>query len=109
MSSTMTGQIQKEKTKKQQPGFESIFKNDIAAAIDYICKNYDSDFGLSELSEKTGISSRNVYRVIDVLLAKRIVRKTREIGSARMFQYNDGNNQASILKSAYDLLIKRPV
>jgi AraC-like DNA-binding protein len=105
-ASATTLQKQKAKPKKSAPGFELIFKNDIASAIDYICRNSDQDFGLSELSARTGISSRNVYRVIDHLIARRIVKKTREIGSARMFKYNDESHEAATLKGCYDALAR---
>jgi DNA-binding MarR family transcriptional regulator len=101
MSSTMQKLTKKPASKKTGPGFEAIFKNDIAAAIDYICSRPQYEFPLTELSANTGISSRNVYRVIDVLIARNLVRKEKMIGGARMFVYNDRNKEANILRECW--------
>lgn len=56
--------------------------------LDFLGDHPTSDYTITEMAEKSGISRRSVYDEFPELEETGLVKKTREIGQSRLFKLN---------------------
>lgn len=59
--------------------------------IDFLMENDISDFSLQDICDHLGLARNTVSKVIETLLAMKIVKYTREVGRAKMIRINREN------------------
>lgn len=88
-------------------GLMQIFQNGTAAVLDFMCDHTNKDYPLSELSKLTGVSARNIYRVVYALVALEIIKNTRTVGTIRLYQFNIDSHKANALLTCHDSLLTK--
>lgn len=56
--------------------------------LDFLGDHPASDYSITEMAEKSGVSRHSVYDELDDLQETGLVEKTREIGQSRLFKLN---------------------
>jgi DNA-binding transcriptional ArsR family regulator len=63
-----------------------------AKLLDFLGDHSTSDYNVSEMAEKSGITRQTVYTALDELLALGMVRQTRVLGQSPMYRINLGHD-----------------
>ena len=78
--------------------FRDIFgDNPQTKILDFLADYPRFDYSISEISEKAEVSRPTVYKVIKLLLKKKLVIKTREQGNSSLFQLNLENRLVQLM------------
>ena len=89
-----------ENSKNHDPGqLERLFGNTATTRIlDFIHIFRDWDYSKQDISENSGVSFRHAAKAIDKLEKLELIKKTRNVGRAQMYQYNMKNPAAQLLQ-----------
>ena len=72
--------------------------------LDYLLTERELDFSITDMAENSGIGRATLYRIWGNLIKNKIIVHTREIGKAKLFKLNMGNNKIKKLIEIYDML-----
>lgn len=88
--------------------FKDIFGDSPQTKIlDFLADYPRFDYSITEISEKADVSRPTVYKVLKILLKKKLVIKTREQGNSSLYQLNLDNRLVQlILKFDFELAEK---
>lgn len=89
--------------------FKDLFGNNPQTKIlDFLADHPHYDYNISDLSKKSGVSRPTVYKFLQVLLDKKLIIKTRDIGTSSMYKLNVKNNLVQLmLKFDFELAKER--
>jgi len=78
--------------------FKDIFGNSPQTKVlDFLADYPDFDYSISEIANKSNVSRPTVYKVIEILLKKDLVIKTREQGNSPLFKLNLENKLVQLI------------
>jgi len=78
---------------------ERLFGSSAAARIiDFMQVFRDWDYSKQDIAENSDLSSRHAAKAIDKLEKLELIKKTRNVGRAQMYQYNIQNPAAQLLQ-----------
>lgn len=85
--------------------FKDVFGNSPHTRIlDFLADYPRLDYNITELAKKSGVSKPTAYKVIEELLKKKLVIKTREMGNIKLYKLNTENPVVkSILKLDFEI------
>jgi len=85
--------------------FKDIFGNSPQTKIlDFLADHPNYDYNVSDISKKSDVSRPTVYKIIEILLKKKLIVKTRESGNSSLYQLNMENKLVKvILKFDFEL------
>lgn len=86
--------------KEYNPGqLETLFGKHSATAkvLDFMHIYRDWDYNIQDIAENSNLSPRHTTNAIKKLEKLEIIKKTRNIGNAQMYQYNKDNKAAMLL------------
>lgn len=63
-----------------------------AKLLDFLGDHATSDYHVTEMAEKSGITRQTVYTALDELVALGMVRQTRVVGPSPMYRINLGHD-----------------
>src|SRR3989338_10835568 len=72
--------------------------------MDYLITERGLDFSITDMAENAGIGRATLYRIWGSLIKNRIIVHTRDIGKAKLYKLNMGNNKIKKLIEIYDML-----
>ena len=72
--------------------------------LDYLLTERELDFSITDMAENAGIGRATLYRIWDGLTKNKIIKHTRDIGKAKLFQLNIDNTKIQKLIEIYDML-----
>ena len=78
----------------------------ITRILDFLITGRDFDYSLSDIARNAGISWSTLYRIWPNLISNKIVKPTREIGKAKLFQLNQDNEIVLNLVKLYKSILK---
>ena len=78
----------------------------ITRILDFLITGRDFDYSLSDIARNAGISWSTLYRIWPNLIRNKIVKPTREIGKAKLFQLNQDNEIVLNLVKLYKSILK---
>ena len=73
--------------------------------LQYLIEGRHFDFSLTDIAENSGVSWRTLHIIFPKLIKYGIVKKTREIGRAKLYIINKDNQIAKMLIELYDYII----
>lgn len=92
---------------KEQTIFrEFIGDNPTTRLLEFLIEGRFFDYTLTELAEKSEISWRTLHRIFPKFIKLKIVKKTREIGRAKLYTLNTENPKVIKLIELFDYLLK---
>ncbi len=78
---------------------ERLFGNTATARVlDFMHVFRDWDYSKQDISENSDLSFRHAAKAIDKLEKLELIKKTRNVGRAQMYQYNTQNKAAQLLQ-----------
>ncbi|MFB3889368.1 MAG: hypothetical protein ACE14S_07745 [Candidatus Bathyarchaeia archaeon] len=82
------------------PGpLERLFGNSATARIlDFMHVFRDWDYSKQDIAENSDVSPRHAAKAIDKLERLELIKRTRNVGRAQMYQYNTQNPAAQLLQ-----------
>ena len=85
--------------------FKGIFGNGPQTKIlDFLADHPNYDYNVSDISKNSDVSRPTVYKIIEILLKKKLIIKTRESGSSSLYKLNMENKLVQvILKFDFEL------
>ncbi|RLF52292.1 MAG: hypothetical protein DRN24_03485 [Thermoplasmata archaeon] len=85
--------------------FKDIFGNSPQTKIlDFLADHPNYDYNVSDISKNSGVSRPTVYKIIEILLKKKLIVKTRESGNSSLYKLNTENKLVQvILKFDFEL------
>jgi len=85
--------------------FKEIFGNSPQTKIlDFLANHPNYDYNVSDISKHSEVSRPTVYKIIEILLKKKLIIKTRESGNSSLYQLNMENKLVKvILKFDFEL------
>ena len=88
--------------------FKDIFGNNPQTKIlDFLLDHPDYDYNISDIAQHSEVSRPTVYKIIDTLLEKELIVKTRESGQSSLYKLNLENQLVRlILKFDYEIASK---
>jgi len=72
--------------------------------LDYLLTERELDFSITDMAENAGIGRATLYRIWEGLTKNEIIRHTRDVGKAKLFQLNTSNAKIRKLIEIYDML-----
>jgi DNA-binding transcriptional ArsR family regulator len=85
--------------------FKDIFGNSPQTKIlDFLADHPNYDYNVSDISKNSDVSRPTVYKIIEILLKKKLIVKTRESGNSSLYKLNMENKLVQvILKFDFEL------
>jgi len=85
--------------------FKDIFGNSPQTKIlDFLADHPNYDYNVSDISKNSEVSRPTVYKIIEILLKKKLIIKTRESGNSSLYKLNMKNKLVQvILKFDFEL------
>ena len=85
--------------------FKDIFGNSPQTKIlDFLADHPNYDYNISDISKNSEVSRPTVYKIIEILIEKRLIVKTRESGNSSLYKLNMENKLVKvILKFDFEL------
>jgi len=78
--------------------FKEIFGNSPQTKIfDFLADHPNYDYNVSDISKNSEVSRPTVYKIIEILLKKKLIVKTRESGNSSLYQLNMENKLVKII------------
>ena len=78
--------------------FKDIFGNNPQTKIlDFLADYPRFDYSITEISEKSGVSRPTVYKIINILLEKKLIVKTRDQGNSSLYKLNTDNKLVQVM------------
>ena len=73
--------------------------------LDYLLTERNLDFCISDMADNAGVGRATLYRNWDSLIENKIILPTRNIGRAKLFKLNTGDEKIKKLIEIYDMLV----
>jgi DNA-binding transcriptional ArsR family regulator len=88
--------------------FKDIFgDNPQTKILDFMADYPRFDYSITEIAEKAGVSRPTVYKLINILLEKKLLVKTRQQGNSSLYKLNTENKLVQvILKFDFEIASK---
>ena len=85
--------------------FKDIFGNSPQTKIlDFLADHPNYDYNISDISKNSEVSRPTVYKIVEILLKKKLIIKTRESGNSSLYKLNMENKLVQvILKFDFEL------
>jgi len=78
--------------------FKEIFGNSPQTKIlDFLADHPNYDYNVSDISKNSDVSRPTVYKIIEMLLKKKLLVKTRESGNSSLYKLNMENKLVQII------------
>jgi len=78
--------------------FKDIFGNNPQTKIlDFLADYPRFDYSITEISEKSKVSRPTVYKIINILLEKKLLVKTRDQGNSSLYKLNIDNKLVQVM------------
>ena len=78
--------------------FKDIFGNNPQTKIlDFLADYPRFDYSITEISEKSGVSRPTVYKIINILLEKKLIVKTRDQGNSSLYKLDTDNKLVQVM------------
>ena len=74
--------------------------------LEFLIEGRFFDYTLTELAEKSGISWKTLHRIFPNFIKAGIVKKTREVGRAKLYTLNTKNPRVEKLIELFDKLLE---
>ncbi len=74
--------------------------------LEFLIEGRFFDYTLTELAEKSEISWRTLHRIFPNLIKASIIKKTREVGRAKLYTLNTENPKVEKLIELFDKLLE---
>ena len=84
---------------------EALGDSPVIRVLDFLIEGRGLDYSLSDIAENSNIGWTTLHRIWDKLLRLEMVKPTREIGRAKLFQLNEENPAIKELIKVYDTLL----
>ncbi|DAC71892.1 MAG TPA: hypothetical protein DSN98_07995 [Thermoplasmata archaeon] len=89
--------------------FKDIFgDNAWTRILDFLADHPDSEYSITEIVEKSEISRPTVYKIMENLIAKKLISKSRTIGNAPLYKLNTENKLVTIMLK-FDFAISKQI
>lgn len=75
--------------------------------LEFLLAGREFDYSLTDMAENAGVSWTTLHRIFPRFEKQKIVVKTREIGRAKLYKLNLGNEEVKTLAALYDGLLKK--
>ena len=85
---------------------EFIGDNPTTRLLEFLIEGRFFDYTLTELAEKSGISWKTLHRIFPNFIKAGIVKKTREVGRAKLYTLNTKNPRVEKLIELFDKLLE---
>ena len=85
---------------------EFIGDNPTTRLLEFLIEGRFFDYTLTELAEKSGISWKTLHRIFPNFIKAGIVKKTREVGRAKLYTLNTKNPKVEKLIELFDRLLE---
>jgi DNA-binding IclR family transcriptional regulator len=73
--------------------------------IEFLIEGEEFDWSITDLAEKAGVSWRTIHRLVPNLLESGLIKSTRTIGRAKLFQLNKENPSVQKLIALFNSLL----
>jgi predicted transcriptional regulator len=73
--------------------------------MDYLLTERNLDFSLTDIADNSNIGRATLYRILESLIANKIIVPTRSIGRARLFKLNTESEKIKKLIEIDDMLV----
>jgi len=78
--------------------FKDIFGNTPQTKVlDFLLEHPDYDYNISDIAQNSKVSRPTTYKVVDTLLEKKLIVKTRESGQSSFFKLNLENSLVRVI------------
>jgi DNA-binding transcriptional ArsR family regulator len=78
--------------------FTDVFgKSPQTKILDFLADHPEYDYSISEIAQHSKVSRPTVYKIIDVLLEKKLLVRTREQGNSPLYKLNSENTLIQII------------
>jgi DNA-binding transcriptional ArsR family regulator len=78
--------------------FTDVFgKSPQTKILDFLADHPEYDYSISEIAKHSQVSRPTVYKIIDVLLEKNLLVRTREQGNSSLYKLNSENTLVQII------------
>ena len=84
---------------------ETFGDTPVIRVLDFLIEGRGLDYSLSDIAENSKIDSTTLHRILDKMLRTGLVKPTREIGRAKLFNLNEENPAVKELIRLYDTLL----
>ena len=84
---------------------EALGDSPVIRVLDFLIEGRGLDYSLSDIAENSNIGWTTLHRLWDNFLKYEMVVPTREIGRAKLFKLNEGNQSVKELIRLYDSLL----
>ena len=84
---------------------EALGNSPIIRVLDFLIEGRGLDYSLSDIAENANIGWTTLHRIWDKLVKLQIVKQTRTIGRAKLYQLNIENPSVKELIKLYDTLL----
>ena len=81
----------------------------VTRILDFLITGRDFDYSLSDIARNAGVSWATLYRIWPMFVANKIVMPTRNIGQAKLFQLNSGNEVVQNLVKLYKSILRSDI
>lgn len=85
---------------------EFIGDNPTTRLLEFLIEGRFFDYTLTELAEKSEISWRTLHRIFPNFIKTNIVKKTRDVGRAKLYTLNTKNPKVEKLIELFDRLLE---
>jgi DNA-binding MarR family transcriptional regulator len=74
--------------------------------IDLLLIGKELDYSITDMAEAAGVGRATIYRMLDDMLKKEIIKKTRKLGRIQLYQINMKNPSVAVLWEMLKKLMK---
>ena len=73
--------------------------------LEFLIEGRELDYSISDIAEGSEIGRTTLFRIWDDLVKNKIVKPTRQIGNAKLYQLNEGNSFVKKMVEVFDEII----
>ena len=82
----------------EKSSFTLVFgESPFVKVLDFFLTFEDFDYPISFIAKQTGTKWETIEKVIEILVKRGIIKKTRKLGKAWLYGFNENNNLAKLL------------
>ena len=92
----------------KESGFVKTFGDyPLIHLLDFFLTFREFDYSLSDISKNAEIGWTTTLKLVPILKKRAILKETRKVGKARMFQLNESSPETKTLIKIYNLILKQ--
>jgi hypothetical protein len=84
---------------------EALGDSPVIRVLDFLIEGRGLDYSMSDIANNSRIGWTTLHRIWGKLLNLEMIKKTREIGRAKLFKLNEENQAVKELVKVYDTLL----